>query len=156
MNKEYIKLRIPGESFWGRQLTRDTARIDNCLVSNDYVYQDVVRFDPETGNVTELLERVNTPVSACYYVGEDEEQARGFGARVYAAFCQYFEKQHKIGVEGMSPGMARLSVPKTMSVEQLGQLVRAAPVPLILTLYADTDPENFDIDKLPPPPENDT
>lgn len=52
-----VKLRIPGESFWGTLVSHNTARVDNVLLSDEYRYGDVVRFNPSSGCVTGLISR---------------------------------------------------------------------------------------------------
>lgn len=114
-DNNHIKLRVPGESFWAIPVegTTDQAIIDNLLLDDDYRFKDVVRFNPDTGEVIELVERTMHQIPIKYFVAEGEDIND-----VWKKIVTHFES-HGIEIEGMIAGMAMLSVPKEMTYDKI-------------------------------------
>lgn len=72
-----IKLRIPGESFWGEAIGPGKAKVSNVLLDPQYRYGDVVTYDTRTFQVTGVVERAYPYSFILRYPSEEVAQKPG-------------------------------------------------------------------------------
>lgn len=120
---DYIKLHIPGESFWAIKLSDDTAEVANILLSDDYSLGDIVRFDKER-EVVELLEKKN-------FTGGIKYPTEGDIKETFKKVYDYLESKD-VKVEGAMAGMALIAFPVVMTDEELEKIVEECPIKIEL------------------------
>lgn len=127
ISRQNIKLRIPGESFWAYQLTKDTARVCNILLSAEIGLDDIVRFNPENNEVVSLLIKKTTTFAAEYKFSKKTIKQK------YKILYKYFEERN-IKVEGLAMGVVLLSVAVGIPTNVVKQIIKECPVKTKLCL----------------------
>jgi hypothetical protein len=120
---EHIKVHLPGEWLWAIKLTATTAKLDNMPITGDWAYGDVVEFDPDSMEVTKLVERKYRSGGVTYNIpkGSTDKQ-------IVAAMRPVYKALEKAGIlcEGFTAGLLGVAVPLTMTVEQARKIVTDA------------------------------
>lgn len=131
---KHIKLNIPGESFWAKQLTEDTAEVDNILLEPSIGLGDIVKFNTKTNTVeTVLVKKTNTMAVNYSPEGDIKE--------TYKTLYNYLESNN-ILVEGMMAGMALIAVPVGLPDSAVEEIVSKCPVELVLVKPTEEEEEN--------------
>lgn len=124
MESNHIKLHIPGEFFWAKKLTDDTASVDNILMNKEIGYCDIVKFNPENNEVISVLIKKSNTFKINYpTIGDVKE--------MYKIIYNHFEEKG-ISVEGMFIGVVLLSVPVGLPESVVEKLIKECPVKLEL------------------------
>jgi len=114
---EMIKLHLNGEGFWATPLGDGRFRVENCTVCNDFSLKDII---DAQGNILEKYGR--NGILEYEYPENNEEQLEA----VYKELYEYLEDKGVL-VEGFMVGTAGITVPKSISEEQLIDIVNNAP-----------------------------
>jgi len=107
---------------WARQITETTAKIDNIPLSRGNDLGDLMEFDPQTYKVKCVLEKATWTAGVKYdKSGEPEEIRNRFRS------IRTYLKEHDIHMEGAVAGVAMISLPRDISVEQLQPILQMCP-----------------------------
>lgn len=151
-NYPYIKVRIPGESFWARDLGmvrgQHLVMVRNNLLDPTYRLSDIVRIDRER-NVRKLVYRFYTQMLGFRWdpdpVNEDDLKLRN-------AICDA-NKAHgdEVSTSFLFPGLGFILLSEKMSVPEVWRaVVDACPAlrEVVLILPPAKDPEEGNIEIL--------
>jgi Holliday junction resolvase-like predicted endonuclease len=121
-----IKLRIPGERFWARPLSDNTAEIMNILTDPEYGLNDIVAHDGE--NVTCVLVK-KTETAAISYVADLSEGREVILERVNK-IIKHFQTDNNIQVEPTILCRMLIAYPVGVQKEVVMDVVESCPVPV--------------------------
>jgi hypothetical protein len=125
--KGYIKLRIPGETFWAKPLSETTAEIKNILVNPEYGFDDIVSHDG-FGNVQALLIKKTYRVFLKYPLfvkkSEDKDERRN-------KIIKHFENENLMAEPAIA-GLILIAVPVGIPHEAIVQISKSCPVKIEL------------------------
>jgi uncharacterized protein YjgD (DUF1641 family) len=124
MQKEnFIKLSLPGEKFWAKLISQNTAQIENVLLNNEYSLGDIVMFN-ENNEVTLLLKKVSNTALVKYEFDlfNIEEMVTNVEKII-----------HYFGVKGIKSepailGVILIAVPVGITSEQVLNIANNCPV----------------------------
>ena len=103
-----IKISLNGERFWVEDLGEGRYKVRNVTIMNDFGFLDIIDIK---GNI---LEAYGRSAILKYTVKEDEDIEE-----VFPKVVKYFEDTHGILIEGFTYGRAGLTMPNTMSDEEV-------------------------------------
>jgi hypothetical protein len=121
---KHIKLNVPGESFWAKQLSENTAEVDNILLEPSIGLGDIVKFNPKNNSVETVLVKKTNTMAVNYPTDGDIKET-------YKTLYNHLEG-NDIQVEGMMAGMALIAVPVGMLDSTIEDIVSKCPVKLDL------------------------
>ena len=123
-NSENIKLHIPGESFWGIKLSENTAEVNNILLNPEYGLGDIVKFNPEDGEVISLIKKKTNTFGVRYSPDGD----------VKATYKKIHEhlNSNGISIEGMVAGLAIIAVPVGLTENMVNKIIDECPEKITL------------------------
>jgi hypothetical protein len=128
-HETYIKVHVPGESFWARDLgpvkgdpfKHRLAKVCNVLMSGECSFNDIIEIDSNN----EFVKLVSGTTSRCavYYdiEGKQTEEIKNCYRKVYGVF-----NNDKTGfyLEGAVAGMAFLSYPIDVTLKTLKSMAK--------------------------------
>ena len=139
MRKDLIKLRIPGERFWARPLSDNTAEIMNILVDPEYGLNDIVAHDGE--NVTCVLVKKTETAALSYEADVSNEEREVILARVRKIIDHFQAKD--VQVEPAVLCKMLIAIPVGMPREFVVDLARTCPVKVEL-IFPEASEEEYD------------